>query len=77
MPSFKPLWPLVTIPLLLTAACGTAVSDSCPALVQYDRPFMAAAADELAALPPGSKLKIMIQDYGTARAQIRACRGVK
>lgn len=61
---------------LCLAACGTATSDmACPPVVPYDRAFLARAADELAALPPGAALDVMLADYAVMRDQARACAG--
>lgn len=63
--------------LLLLTGCATGVSDTsvCPRVVEYDAAFQARAADELDALPEGSALATMIEDYGRERAMLRACRG--
>jgi len=46
----------------------------CPAPVPYTRAEMRDAAQALAALPQGSILARMLQDYGRERAELRACR---
>jgi len=60
----------------LLAACTTAPSDGppCPLVVQYDREFLARAADELHLLPPDSATVEMLEDYHVMREQARACR---
>jgi hypothetical protein len=62
---------------VLLAGCATAGSDGplCPALVPYSPAMQQRAADELAALPRGSVLARMIEDYGELRARIRGACG--
>jgi len=74
MQCFRPGWLLLAPMLLSIAACETAVSKTCPALVTYAQADMDKADDELDALPAGSMVRIMIADYGATRAEIRACR---
>lgn len=76
MRCFRPVWLPLGLLMLSTAACGTVVSSSCPALVPYDQAAMDKLADELDALPPGAEIRTMMADYGATRAQIRACRGL-
>jgi hypothetical protein len=45
----------------------------CPPVVEYDRAFLARAADELEALPEGSAIEQMLSDYAVMREQARAC----
>lgn len=47
---------------------------ACPAVVDYDQPFLDRAADELGALPFDSAVDQMLRDYGVMRDQARACR---
>jgi hypothetical protein len=47
----------------------------CPAIVEYDRGFLSRTADEVASLPTGSGIVVMLEDYGALRNQVRACRG--
>jgi hypothetical protein len=63
--------------LVLLASCTTVSSDGpfCPALVPYPPEFQRRAAAELVALPPGSALARMIEDYGELRARIRGACG--
>ena len=59
----------------LLAGCGqtVAVKTVCPPFVRYDAAFESAAADELAAMPDGSKVVRLVTDYGQLRAVLRAC----
>jgi len=59
----------------LLSGCGPAPSkiSVCPPVTNYSREFLAKAADDLDTLPPDSALDRMMQDYGTLRAQLRAC----
>jgi hypothetical protein len=61
--------------MTLLSGCATAPSklSVCPPVVNYSREFMVKAADELDAIPAGSAIDRMMQDYGTLRAQLRAC----
>jgi len=66
---------LLTIALVLgLAGCAGRPLNTCPAPVEYSRDFLAGAADELEALPDGSKLGVMIDDYASERSALRACR---
>lgn len=68
-------------PLLLSASliwltgCATVGSNACPTLYAYSEDIQQEAADQLAALPDGSALVVMIGHYGVNRNQIRVCRG--
>lgn len=75
MNRIKPRLPLLAAALLSLSGCVTAGSDPgvCPVPVVYSRDQQARAADELEALPPGSALALMIEDYGRERARLRAC----
>jgi hypothetical protein len=44
-----------------------------PAEVQYSREFQARAAEELALLPEGSVIAVMLKDYAVMREQVRMC----
>ncbi|MGM0583276.1 MAG: hypothetical protein ACQEUZ_01300 [Pseudomonadota bacterium] len=46
----------------------------CPPVVEYDRAFLARAAEEVEALPGGSAIAQMLSDYAVMRAQARVCR---
>ncbi|MGM0583731.1 MAG: hypothetical protein ACQEUZ_03665 [Pseudomonadota bacterium] len=46
----------------------------CPPVVEYDRAFLARAADEVETLPEGSAVVRMLSDYAVMREQARACR---
>lgn len=64
---------------VLLASCTTASSDLRPAicdwLVEYSPAMQTRAAAELDALPAGSALRVLVDDYGELRARIRAaCR---
>ena len=60
----------------LLTGCATGASDVRPAmcgwLVAYTPAMQARAADELNALPAGSALRVLVDDYGELRARIRA-----
>lgn len=62
--------------LLLLSGCATGNSDAsvCPRPITYDDAFLDRAADELDALPEGSAIAQMIEDYGVERERLRACR---
>ncbi|MFN6999465.1 MAG: hypothetical protein ACK4ST_05450 [Elioraea tepidiphila] len=60
---------------LLTACAPVASEPVCFALVPYDSQTQDRAAEELAALPDGSVLARMIDDYGDLRARIRGACG--
>lgn len=61
---------------LLLPGCATGNSDAsvCPRPITYSDAFLDRAADELDALPEGSAIAQMIEDYGRERAMLRACR---
>ena len=62
--------------MALLGACAPAGSEpACFALVPYDARSQQRAAEELAALPDGSVLARMIDDYGDLRARIRGACG--
>lgn len=74
------------IVLLLLSACARVGSDAPqPVPVEapriplkvYSKPFQAAVADELDALPAGSKVGDMIGDYGQTRRAVCAAEGWK
>ena len=46
----------------------------CPSIVEYTPAFQMRAADEVAALAPGSAVLALVQDYGHLRDRIRVCR---
>jgi len=57
------------------AACATETSSPvalCPDLSPYTPEFQAAAADQLDALPEGSALSVLVEDYLYLRDRIRA-----
>jgi len=47
----------------------------CPPVVAYDAAFLARAAEEMACLPEGGAAEILLRDYATTRAQLRAGAG--
>lgn len=59
----------------LASACAPDPSDIvCPSLPAYTPEVQAEAAKELDALPDGSVIaNVMMPDYGTMRAGVRAC----
>lgn len=71
----KLLLPLLVVALPSLNGCATAGSEpgACPVPVVYSRDQQARAAAELEALPDGSVLALMVEDYGRERARLRAC----
>lgn len=72
------LWILMADVVLLAGCTGTAAQVSavvCPPVIVYTPAQEKEAASELSALPAASVLSQMITDYGTERAQLRACAG--
>lgn len=66
--------PSIALTALLAACAPVASEPVCFALVPYDGQTQRHAAEALAALPDGSVLVRMIDDYGDLRARIRgAC----
>jgi hypothetical protein len=62
------------LPLLLAiTACSTTPVLQCPAIVPYTPGQQAEAADEIMALPAGSILEQMMEDYAEIRARLREC----
>lgn len=59
----------------LTAGAPAGSEPVCLALAPYDAQIQREAAEELAALPDGSVLARMIDDYGDLRARIRGACG--
>lgn len=70
-------WASIALSTMLLAGCATAHSSRapCPALATYPPDMQRRAADELAALPAGSAVGIMVVDYGKLRDACRAMRG--
>ncbi len=68
---------VLAIAASLLAGCATERSDGapCPPVVEYEREFLASAADELDSLPAGSAIEQMLADYQVMRDQARACGG--
>ena len=62
--------------MALLGACAPAGSEpACLTLVPYSHSVQMQAAEELAALPAGSILARVIDDYGDLRARIRGACG--
>ena len=62
--------------MALLGACAPVGSEpDCFALVPYSHAAQVQAAEELAALPAGTVLVRMIDDYGDLRARIRGACG--
>lgn len=64
----------------LLSGCATVRSEhgrlaTCPPVVDYGREFEARAAEELALLPQGSAIAMILSDYAVMREQAWACRG--
>lgn len=62
----------------LLSGCATVRSEdgrlaTCPPVVEYGREFQARAAEELALLPEGSAVVVMLADYAVMRDQVRVC----
>jgi hypothetical protein len=61
----------------LLSACATVRSERvtgvCPPVVEYDEGFQAKAAEEVQALPEGSAIVEMLNDYAVMREQVRGC----
>lgn len=62
------------------SGCATVTSEGrsvkiCPPAVDYSREFQARAAKELALLPQGSAIAVILSDYAVMREQAWACRG--
>ena len=61
------------------SGCATVGSDgnrlgTCPPVVEYSQEFQERAAEELALLPQGSAIAVLLSDYAVMREQARACR---
>lgn len=67
--------PSIALMVQLTACAPAGSEPVCLALVPYDIQSQQQAAQELAALPDGSVLARMIDDYGDLRARIRGACG--
>jgi hypothetical protein len=68
---------LTILALMPLAACQMASSDACGTLFVYDRATEAQAAQELYAMKTAGVYpvtRMMLDDYGTTRETIRACR---
>lgn len=63
----------LAILLASLSGCAGAVSSVCPRPVEYSDAFQDRLAVELEALPNGSALGQAMIDYGSERAQLRAC----
>ena len=65
------------IAMLWLSACATGASNCrslCPPVVEYSITDQARAADEMDALPDGTTVVRMFNDYAVLRDQARACR---
>jgi len=72
--------PALAVAISLLSGCATAPSEPvigaiCPPVVAYDAAFLARAAEEMACLPEGGAAEILLRDYATTRAQLRAGAG--
>jgi hypothetical protein len=67
--------PSIALTALLTACAPAGFEPACLALVPYDARIQREAAEELAALPAGTVVARMIDDYGDLRARIRGACG--
>ena len=67
--------PSIALTALLGACAPVGSEPVCFALVPYSRSAQVQAAEELAALPAGTVLVRMIDDYGDLRARIRGACG--
>ncbi len=66
---------LVLVTSLLTSCAGVNSNPSaCPQVRPYTKAFQNRLADELAALPEGSVLVIVVADYSQLRKEVLACR---
>lgn len=67
---------VLTLLATLISGCATANSSAaCPHISEYSKEVQGHAADELGAMPDGSIIKnVFMPDYGTMRAEVRACR---
>ncbi|QIG74618.1 hypothetical protein EVC11_036 [Rhizobium phage RHph_I20] len=66
--------------LILLALFETACSSvryECPPLASYSQSFQSGAAEELEALPPGSRVGTLVTDYGKMRKACRAMEAAK
>ncbi len=61
----------------LLGACATVSSERvvgvCPPVVEYDAELQARAAEQVQALPEGSMIVEMLNDYAVIREQARVC----
>lgn len=66
---------IVLASALFLGGCTNHPTLVCVSIAPYDRETQARALTELDALPPGTVIARMIEDYGDLRARIRsACR---
>lgn len=68
----------LAIVMSLLSGCATVSSDvrsrgACPPVVQYSRELQAQAAEELALMPAGSVIVVLLSDYAVMREQARTC----
>lgn len=69
------LLPSIALMALLGACAPAGSEPACFALVPYSHAMQVQAAEEVAALPAGSALVRMIDDYGDLRARISGACG--
>lgn len=71
----KPLLPLLAVAMLSLTACETPASDTstCPPIVEYPPAVSSRLADEIEALPAGSVIPMIVEDYIRERDMLRAC----
>lgn len=69
---------VLVIATSLLIGCATAGFEAggvaaCPPVVEYSREFQARAAEEMAMLPEGLAVVVMMGDFAVMREQARAC----
>ncbi len=71
----RPRLAVLIIVTSLLSACATASSERvvglCPPVVEYSAGFQARAAEEVQALPDGSEVVELLNDYAKIRDQVR------
>lgn len=64
--------------LMLMSACATESSNNaCPSLTNYTPEFQAKAHLEMTFIDHDAAIRIMMNDYGNLRDQVRKCKGEK
>ena len=73
----KPRLVVLVIVTSFLSACATVSSEPvvgvCPPVVEYEVGFQARAAEDVQALPDGSAVVEMLNDYAVMRDQARIC----